>query len=732
MASFTPAPQRRWRFGRFEFLTPSRELLKSGVPLRLQDQPARALELLLARQGDLVTREELRNALWPADTSVDFERSLNAAVAKLRQVLSDSAEEPRFVETVARKGYRWIAPLEGGAMVEERSQWQPQSSDVVVSESISRRNFAQWVPLLAGVLGVIGFSWWAYRTRTYNSSPAVSFTVAAPKGTQIHPMSAISPDGQKIAFVAVDESGKRTLWLRPLSSLTSIHLEGTDDALMPFFSPDSQQIAFFSSGRLMRISAGGGPPQLVCPVQEPAGGTWSQDNLILFSQRGRLYRIPAGGGTPTEIPRPVPGAGESVVETWPQFLPGGKRYIVSSATHKGQLNALKYEIQLGSLNTSGRDVLVRSRGRGFLTREGYLLYRPEDALVAQKINPDQGRLIGQPIPIARDVSVSSGGVLVSVKAGLPVGVVPAPFSVSENGALAYHTNPPSRRRLAWFDRQGRRLSAHTEERDYMQIALSPDEQWAALSVRESRLQWSFWLLNLRTNVLSRLTFGPGRDADGAWSPDSRKLVFGRYQAEKGESIDMMELVLGEREVRTIHADGQANKPESWSPDGGHLIFRQNEVDVLLLAGSKDRKTSTLFPGPGMKHSFRFSPDGKWVAYVSAESGVPEVYVSRFPGLTQTRQVSKGEGWAPLWRSDGKELFYMTKLGEIMSVLLHLSDGLEAEAPTRLLRFESRHFNMPQYAVADEGRKFLVIEAPDSQPHEGSLVVVAPWTALLPK
>jgi Tol biopolymer transport system component/DNA-binding winged helix-turn-helix (wHTH) protein len=734
MSSQPTVPPARWRFGQFELDAASRELRKNGLRIRLQEQPARILEALLARPGELVTREELRDHLWPADTFVDFERSLNAAVAKLRQALADSAEQPLYVETVSRRGYRFIAPVTVEPLEEERAVPPSIATAVEAPRPQGSRRTGLWVWPAAGLV-LLGLAAGISRIGSSgptDAAPASRFVVPPPDGTRIHPMSAIAPDGSRMAFVAVESSGQRSLWLRHLASETAVRLDNAGAAVLPFFSADSQQIGFFADGKLKTIAVAGGAPQTVCNVEQPAGGTWSRDNVILFSQSGRLYRVSAGGGAATELARPATAAGERNVDTWPQFLPDGRRFIVSTANHNGHINTIRTEIYLGSLDASQRKLLVESRSRAAYARSGHLLYRRDEALVAQKLDLRRGELIGEAHIVAQGLNPASAGIEVDVTAGLPVGVVPAPFSVSDNGVLVYHSNPPLERQLVWVNREGERLGVAGELRDYMQIVLSPDEQWAALGIRErgSRRHWNIWLLRVQTNVLSRLTFGEGRDADPAWGPDSDRIVYGAYRADEGEKIDLMETTLGERAAKRIFSDGHANKPEAWSPDGRCLLFRRNEQSVLCLPMTGDGKPETILQTPYFLGGFRFSPDGRWLSYVSAESGRAEIYVSSYPAMTASRQISTAGGWAPAWRKDGKELFYMDARGDVMSVDVTMGPKLETGAPRLLFHTKTRNPNMPQFAVTDNGRKFLVIEAPPRQAVDERMVVVTGWNTSL--
>ena len=326
MSSQPPVPPDRWRFGQFEIDLSTGELRKSGLRMHIQDQPLKILGALLERAGEVVTREELRERLWPSETFVNFERSLNAAMAKLRQVLADSAEQPRYIETMARRGYRFVAPVEASPPLPKTVEFPVDPTAVETDGSVPRREREQWVwPAAAAILLVLmsaGFYLLKWRPFASGKTDAVSFAVVPPGGATIHVASAVSPDGSKVAFVAIDASGHRTLWVRTLSSEAALRLDNTDGALMPFFSPDSQNIGFFADGKVKRISISGGSPQTLCDQSQAAGGTWNQDNIILFSQVGRLYRVSAAGGAAVQLTEPDQTPGAVVMDTWPA-IPAG-------------------------------------------------------------------------------------------------------------------------------------------------------------------------------------------------------------------------------------------------------------------------------------------------------------------------------------------------------------------------------------------------------------------------
>jgi eukaryotic-like serine/threonine-protein kinase len=752
MSSQSSVPPDRWRFGQFEIDLSTGELRKNGRRMHIQEQPLRILGALLERAGDLVTREELRERLWPSETFVNFDRSLNAAVAKLRQVLADSAEEPRYVETVARRGYRFVAPVEASVPHLETAGPPLDSAAGEAGGFISRRKREPWIwptaALILLVLVSIGVYLLKRQHLAFSKTGAVSFAVYPPEGTRMHVASAVSPDGRKLAFVAVDASGHRTLWVRTLASESVVRLDNPDGALFPFFSPDSQTIGFFADGKLKRIPASGGSPQTLCDQSQAAGGTWNQDNIILFSQVGRLYRVSAAGGSATQLMEPDNAPGEVVMDTWPQFLPDGRHFVFCARTFRGQVNPNRSGILLGSLDSTGRRFLLASRTRAVVTPSGYLLFVRNGALLAQRLDLSRFQLAGKSLPVAENLTVNldriSNAVTpraerdAEVKAGLPGTVPPAAFSVSDTGVLVYHSAPPQKSELVWYSRDGKRLGTAGELREYNQLFLSPDERLAAVSIRNDKMDrthWNIWLLHLDSNVLSRLTFGDGLDADPVWSPDSSKIVYGAYKAEESEKIDLMELTLGERSARLFYTDGRANKPEAWSPDGRFFLFKREEQAVFSLPTSGDRKPAMLLDTPYTKGRFQFSPDGHWLAYMSTDSGVPEIYMSSFPAMTSTRQISTRGGCTPVWRKDGKELFYMAAQGQMMSVDVKAGFSLETSLPRMLFRagettLFTENYCIGQYGVTANGQKFLVIQTPRVPIDDGRMHVVMHWDAAL--
>ena len=319
-----------YRFSHFEVHPDELEVRKHGIRLKLQEQPFRLLQALLERPGTLVTREELHARLWPDDTFVDFDHGLNAAAARLRQALGDSARLPRFIESVPRRGYRFIAPVEvvpvepGVGTAEAPAA--PELAAVQRRERGWRRAFVA-ASMLIAIATVI---WWLQSRDRPERVQSFKVPVTPPEGTRFvedDPI-ALSPDGRFMAFAAADSSGESELWIRPMDEVAARRLEGTKGAAFPFWSPDSQSIAFFANGTLNRVGVSGGLPKILCKAPDGRGGTWNRENTIVFdpSLSSPLYQVPATGGEPKAVTA-LDAASQEFSHRWPFFLPDGRHFL---------------------------------------------------------------------------------------------------------------------------------------------------------------------------------------------------------------------------------------------------------------------------------------------------------------------------------------------------------------------------------------------------------------------
>jgi len=695
------------RFGPFEVDFPASELRRSGSRVRIQEQPLRILEILLEQPGEMVTRERLRDRLWPSDTFVDFERSLNAAVAKLRQALHDAAEHPVYIETVSRKGYRFIAPI-----TQTVGEPAPVAAETERTASSRRRRRVMLLAAAAVVCACAAlFAWAKFKhPGAPHDGGTLRFTVATPEGTEIADASyvenvAISPDGRTLALV-VSPTGTvaGSIWIRPLASEVARHLDGTEGAALPFWSPDSREIGFFAGGQLKSVAASSGPVRVLCDSSELAyGASWGREGVIVYSAGHQLYSVNAGGGPCRQITRL--DKPRKFHPEWPYFLPDGRQFLFYTPAENATY--------LASLDNAEPKMVLANQNAAKFAPPDKLLFVRNGILFEEQWDFSRNQARSQPVPVATNVSAFIVG--------------PSAFSVSTNGVLSYRSSPASQSQLVCYSRDGKRLRSIGAKGNYSQITLSPDEKGAALTVRFPIAQTTglrIWLLRLDTEVMSRYDFGHLANADPVWSPDSRRIVFASFEVN-GEKSDLMEWTIGEERPRLLLGDGRENKPDDWSSDGRFLLYRRNDRLAMFIAMDQERKPIASGDRDFLKDQLHLSLDGTHVAYNAISAGRMEVFVAAFPSFTGTVQVSSEGGVQPLWRRDGKELFYLAADKNLMSVQIRAGESIEPSVPKALFRTSlSGAYWGSEYAVSRDGQKVYVLE-PTSLSQD-SLHVITQW------
>jgi Tol biopolymer transport system component/DNA-binding winged helix-turn-helix (wHTH) protein len=700
---------RVYRFGVFELNATSRQLFRSGREIRIQEQPRRLLEALLERHGELVTRDELREKLWPTETFVEFDDGLNTAVQKIRQVIGDEARNPRFVETVPRRGYRFIAPVEIDGEPHAAMDAQPKSAPSAAPAAPARRPPWIWVCAASALVGlVVGLL--VARPSGSPPPPTLKLTITPPAAVELRPGfrggSAISPDGRALVFAA-NRNGNTRLWLRYMDSLDARELPGTEDGLLPFWSPDSRSIGFVAGRKLRTINLAGAPPQDLAAVSRPTRGAWFEDGTILFSPgRGEpLYRVRYTGGQ--AVPATDPAAGGAY---WPAAILGTDQFVYFSDARGA--------VTLGSLaNPRTSRPLFASDGNAVYApphagRPGYLVWMRGGTLVAQVFRAGDGRLVGDPVPLAERVGFADHTRFVDL-------------SASATGVLLYGAGNMVMRRAAWLKRDGSLLENVGEPGWLRAVRLSPDGRRAVI---EQGIDRALWVLNFDLHVSTRLTFEQELSGWPAWSPDGAQVA---YTAQRSGS----RLRIYRRDSR----GGVAEQPVSasafdlymydWSRDGRYVAYcemnPQTKIDVWILPVGDDAKPYPLLHTAFNEDSPQFSADVRWMAYVSDETGRNEVYVAGIPNAAAKWQISTQGGSIPRWSSDGKELFYVAADGHLMSVPI-TSGGplLQWSAPRRLFLTSALGAS---YDVAPGAEKFLVLTpTEDFKPNE--LTVLMNWQA----
>lgn len=530
---------------------------------------------------------------------------------------------------------------------------------------------------------------------------------------------AISPDGQRVAFVAASAEGKTLLWIRSLDALTAQELAGTEGATSPFWSPDSRSLGFFTGGKLKKIDVSGGPPITLCDAQDNRGGTWNRDGVIVFAPTNisALQKVSASGGVPAAAT--VLARGE-LGHIRPSFLPDGRHFLYSTIAPRPGSGG---PIYLGSLDSSERKLLLNATSANALYAQGNLLFLRDTTLVAQPFDTRRSVLTGDASPIADQIRISGS-------------LQPyAYFSASENGALAYQMGAETASsQLAWFDRTGMQISVLGDPAAYTDIELSPDGKRASVSIPDEGKGRNIWIYDVARGLRTRFTFDPADQFAPIWSPDGSRIVF---NSRRKGSLDLFQKAAsGSGNEEVLLEDTVDKFPASWSPDGKFILYvrsgpsRSNDLFVLPLAG--DRKPFPFLQTQFSESDGRISPDGRWVVYSSNESGRNEIYVAPFPGSGGKWQISSGGGAYPRWRHDGSEIFYLAPDNKLMAASVN-SKGANFEVSAVKPLFTTRIATQGSYKydVSPDGQKFLVDAAPE-QAMSSPITIVLNWTAGLKK
>jgi serine/threonine protein kinase len=561
-----------------------------------------------------------------------------------------------------------------------------------------------WVVAGIAVLIALGVGT-AFIFQTPKSSPVVRSSILPPPGAAFVTMlpasgpPVLSPDGTRLAFSARDEKSKVLLYVRPLTSLTSQPLPGTEDATYPFWSSDSREIGFFIPGKLKKINAEGGPPQNVCDAVSGRGGAWSQAGVIVFtpSATAPLSRVPAAGGTPEPASKFDPSRSDNS-HRWPSFLPDGKHFVFWARSSRG---IQENELFVGELGSLQAKAVTKSESTAIYA-SGHLLFMRDQSLMAQPFDLGRVELFGEPVPIAEHVAVN--------------GATARPlFSSSQTGTLVYQSGETSGGwNLLWFDRDGKQTGAIAQVDRYLSPVLSPDGKRLAVMIFAGGMGiGDVWIFDLTRGTSTRLTFGGDSHTNPVWTPDGKDIVYASTQ--KGPPHIYAKAADGSGSERTVLENGDAVElPRSFSPDGRFLVYERrmnksettNHLWVLPLFG--DGK-----PFPIVQDAFEeglpaVSPDGKWMVYQSNESGRREIYITAFPVGGAKWQVSTSGGTSAKWRGDGKELFFLDPTDKIVAVDVNASgNAVRLGTPHDLFQTVGIQREYGPFDVSTDGKKFLM-------------------------
>ena len=541
---------------------------------------------------------------------------------------------------------------------------------------------------------------------------------------------ALSPDGRNLAFVA-NNGGASQIWIRPMDALEPRSLAGTTGATYLFWSPDSTYLGFFADGKLKKIAVGGGPAQTLCEAADGRGGSWNRDGVIVFSAgpTNPISRVGAAGGTPvavTKLPEGNAGAGHR----FPVFLPDGVHFLFNSGNDRADLSgvfvaSLDGSAPLRILPDLTNALYAPPDAKG---STGHLLFRREITLMAQPFNAAALKLTGDAFPIAEQVPAN----------GMNTGF--GAFSVAASGTLIFRNGDAgTNRELVWMDRTGKRLGTVGRPGDFGNaLALSPDEKTAAVSIQTGG-QIDIWLEDLLRGVASRFTFRPGVNRNPVWSPDGSRIVFA-LQFENAYASDLYQKPsAGNGQEDLLVHSGVNGYPFDWSSDGKWIVYqvtgKTTGTDLWLLPMQGDHKPIPYLQTPFSETNAEFSPDAKWIAYQSNESGRNQIYIQAVPPNGAKYQISANGGTNPHWRRDGKELYYVSADYKLIAVPIKLGSTVEPGAPQALFTTPPSLNGVNIFFVpAHDGQRFLF-----NTPADGAVVASAPqvtvvthWQAALKK
>jgi len=553
----------------------------------------------------------------------------------------------------------------------------------------------------------------------------IRFEIPFPDSLEQEHGIALSPDGRMLVFAATSKRSdevRSSLWLRDLGSLTARELPGTIGAVQPFWSPDSRSIAFFAGGKLKRIDLSGGSPQTLCAAADARGGTWNAAGVILFTpmQGGALFKVAATGGDPQAVTT-LDSTRTEGSHRWPWFLPDGTHYIFLSRGG-GPENDITY---VGDLESNERVELFRGLSRTEYSPTGHLLAVRDHTLIAQAFDARRLKLSGDRVPIAEDVNHE----------GEDGPTRYAGFTVSATGVIAYF---PSRAaavmNLTWFDRFGTPIDTIEASARYDEPTLSPDGKTVALDRTEPGSEApDIWTLDLERGAFSRFTTHPGTDACPAWSPDGQWIA---YSSDRMGSHDLYRKPVGSNAEEELLVSGKTPKwSDDWSSDGLYIIFEKFDettlYDLYLLPMAGERTPRPFLATQFMETHARVSPDVRWVAYTSNETGRPEVYVQSFPEPARKVQISVAGGDQAMWRRDGRELYFLASDRTLMAVDVTGGAAFEAGAPRPLFATHgpaaditgSRNYYMP----SPDGQRFLGVTESEVR-SSAPITVIVDWPA----
>jgi eukaryotic-like serine/threonine-protein kinase len=568
----------------------------------------------------------------------------------------------------------------------------------------SRRGARPWmIATVVLALALAGAVVAALLARRQKPEEPMSVALAMPpRIVDYYDKAALSPDGGAVVLVGY-KNNAQSLWLRRIGEREPHALPATEGATQPFWSADGTAIGFFSDGKLKRVPAEGGPAQTICDAQNPNGGTWNANGVIVFNagDAGPLYRVDARGGKREALTKVAPN---EEAHRWPQFLPDGDHivFLVDASVTEG------HHIRVASLSDRSVHEVMQGVTNALYASPGYLLFVRGGSLMAQPFDTKRLALGGDPYVVSSQVMQNDA-------------THHYEFTASANGRLIYRSaNPDSQ--LTWVDRNGKTVETFGETHRFGTFQLSPDQKRLVIEQLDADGRGDdLWMFDRSRSAMTRFTFDPASDLVPVWSPDNSRVAF--LSMHDNGDVFVADASNPTSVAQLTKVSSSVIAPSSWSPDGQSLFIDyvtpgRSDFDIYVYSfGTRDLKPfiATRFS----ETTGTVSPDGTRFAWVGTESGRPEVYVARYPQLADRRQVSNGGGVLPHWRADGHELFYISFASQLTSFDVTKDDAV----PQPLFRYFGA-----DYGITPDGQRFLTEQRVDDVTRI-PLTLVTNWTAV---
>jgi Tol biopolymer transport system component len=575
-------------------------------------------------------------------------------------------------------------------------------------------------------LAVAAIAWWAAsRTRPPGPGPIhFEFRGLPNQLVRTDPNQfAISPDGSALAFIAVDSTGQ-SLWLWRLRENQSRELGGTRGAKHPFWSPDGKQVGFFADGKMRRVPSSGGDPEVICDAPQPHGATWGRKGIIVFApnSQGPLYRVPATGGT-AEITTPAVDTTRGMnAHAWPSFLPDGEHFIYIERRSEPRIideppaKPGPWTSFVGSIRSRQAEPLLVANSAPTFAAPHYLVFIRDGVLLAQDFDVHRRRVRGRPVRIADSPDPMA---MYGTRCG----------SASANGVLIWQSFGSPRTKLAWVDRNARRIrELGVAPEPWSRGMISPDGRRALLRKEEENSGSSLWVLDLEREVATPLTSGPAAQEPGVWSPDGKEVIYS--SRAPGGVCDLHRIAVDRPESDRIfyRSTGHLQNAFGWSPDARWVLVQDLRAgtgfDLLIVpaqGGAPRPYLTTRFN----ERRAEISPDGKWALYCSDEAGPLQAYVQSFPNPGEKQQVSTAPLHAATWGKQGHEILLFGMDYRVQSVPVETGKELRLGAARELFAMPS---DTRWIAPAPDGQRFLLFEPEEPATHDRSIAVNVNWTA----